>query len=249
MEGCPYRCIYCDQYKITKKTTVDWKKTFIEVQNFLNKHKNKPKEVAFFGGTFTCLSVPVMQSYFDNFLPLFDANTYFRISTRPDAINEQILKFLKKNRVNTIELGVQSFCDSELATSNRGYTAQTAVQSCKKIIESDFSISVQLIIGLPGANYTTYNQTIEVLKQIKPHYVRLYPLLVLKDTVLAEMYKNGDYLPLTLDEAIKICRLFFKNCEENGIKVIKIGLHSDINSEDILAGPFDERLGEKVREL
>ena len=247
--GCPFKCIYCDQYKITKTTCIDWNDTIKNVQNFIKNNKNSSKEVAFFGGTFTYLTKNEMQEYFDRVLPYFDDHTYFRISTRPDVIDYDILTFLYKNRVNTIELGVQSFSDIELKASRRGYSSETAISSCKMIMEFGFILSIQLIIGLPNADISTYNYTMDILKKIKPQYVRLYPLLVLADTELAVMYNNEEYTPLTLIEAVKICRLFLETCDDLGVKIIKIGLHSDIAPPDILAGPFHARFGELVKKV
>jgi histone acetyltransferase (RNA polymerase elongator complex component) len=85
------------------------------------------------------------------------------------------------------------------------------------------------------------------LVEIKPEYVRLYPLLVIKDTELETMYRQGLYKPLTVEEAVDICSLFYKTCESTGIKVIKIGLHSDISPNDIVAGPYHPNIGELVK--
>ena len=247
--GCPFKCIYCHQHKITKTNEIDWENNLKNIENFITKYKNTPKEIAFFGGTFTCLSVKEMQEYFDKVLPFFDDDTYFRISTRPDAINDNILEFLQKNRVNTIELGVQSFSDIELSAANRGYSSQTAISSCQLIMGFGFFLSIQLMIGLPKADMNTYLDTIEILKRIKPQYVRLYPLLVIVDTDLAVMYQGKEYEPLSFEEAVNICILFLAACDEVNSKVIKIGLHSDIDSQDILAGPFHPRFGEIIKKI
>jgi len=244
--GCPFTCIYCDQRKITHSNNLDWDSTLYNVERFIKKHSGIEKEIAFFGGTFTCLTNDEMMAYCDRLLPLFDSQTFFRISTRPDAINKDILLFLRECRARTIELGVQSFSDVELLACGRGYASETAIIACRLVKEYNFRLSIQLLIGLPSADMVTYNDTLRVLCDLHPDYVRLYPLLVLADTQLGSMFLNGEYQPLELDEAIRICQIFYDKCIENGIKVIKIGLHSDIDKSDVIAGPYHPRFGEFV---
>lgn len=247
--GCPFKCVFCDQVQITNTQAIDWETTFNDVNKFINKNKDEYKEIAFFGGSFTCLSINEMQELFQKFSSILDDKTYFRISTRPDAINEEILLFLKHNRVNTIELGIQSFSDKELLACKRGYDSVTAMDACKSIKNHDFSLSVQLLIGLPKADNQSYNDCLQKLLFIKPDFVRLYPLLVLKGTELEESYRQGNYKPLLIDEAVHWCFFFYKKCCENDIKVIKIGLHSDILKESVIAGPYHANIGEVVKGL
>ena len=256
--GCPFQCIYCNQYRITNLSpTYDIRKhccrltreLLNQASSFVHKHENKHKEIAFFGGSFTCLKKEEMDGYFRQFDDIIDDKTCFRISTRPDAISTDILDFLKSNKVNTIELGVQSFSDTELKASKRGYDSETAVKSCELIKSHGFNLSVQLLIGLPKAENETYSDTLSKLKEIKPDFVRLYPLIVLKDTELEGLYRNGEYKPLTVEDAVNICHTFLEECEANDIKVIKVGLHSDITDESFVAGPYHKNFGEIIRKL
>jgi len=246
--GCQFTCIYCDQHKITHSKDIDWDTTNYNINRFIKKYAGKDKEIAFFGGTFTCLSKDEMKAYFERILPLFDDQTYFRISTRPDAINPEILSFLQENKVRTIELGIQSFSDIELKACERGYSSETAISACQLVLESGFKLCVQLMIGLPEATGDTYNETLRILSEIRPDYVRLYPLVVLKGTQLENMYLWEEYKPLKLIVAVYVCKYFYERCVLEGIKVIKIGLHSDIDPDDVVAGPYHSRFGEMVRE-
>jgi len=188
-----------------------------------------------------------MTSYFAKILPLFDDHTYFRVSTRPDAINPDILTFLKEKRVKTIELGVQSFSDVELAACKRGYSADMAITACESVLQYGFSLGVQLLLGLPQADMVSYQHTLGKLLEVKPHFVRLYPLVVLKGTELESMYIRGEYQPLNMQSAVSVCRPFYNACVSAGIKVIKIGLHSDISADEVIAGPYGVNIGEMVR--
>jgi len=245
--GCPFQCIYCNQRHITNQKEIDWDTVLPQVKNFVQKHDDY-KEIAFFGGSFTCLSEDEMTGYFHKVKDIIDDKTYFRISTRPDAINGDILSFLKSQRVNTVELGIQSFSDVELEACKRGYSSTTAANACGYVKLYDMNLCVQLLMGLPKAETETYAQSAHMLKMINPDFIRLYPLLVLKDTPLEEMYKNGEYTPLSVDEAVDICAMFYMVCELRGIKVIKMGLHGDIDRDVVVAGPYHERFGELVKE-
>ena len=244
--GCPFKCVYCNQNVISSSIISDIK---IEpIISFIEKHKNKQKEIAFYGGSFTALPKNEISALFNKLNPYINETTWFRISTRPDFINTDILDFLKDNRVNTIELGVQSFCNNSLIKTKRGYSGEMAEKSCKLVIDYGFNLSIQFLIGMPGELKESIDENINKLIKLKPDFVRLYPLLVLKDTELECLYKNGEYSPISLEDAVLICGKYLKICQENNIKVIKMGLHSDISKDSILAGPFHDRFAELVYE-
>ena len=73
-----------------------------------------------------------------------------RISTRPDAIDEEILKILKDYGVTAIELGAQSMDDEVLLKNFRGHTAQDVEKASNLIKEKDFSLGLQIMTGLYG---------------------------------------------------------------------------------------------------
>jgi len=245
--GCPFDCVYCDQKTITKNIDIDYKKIKVLIDNFCTRNSDYRKEIALFGGTFTNLSFDSQQSFFDLVKPYLNEKTGVRISTRPDAISEGILDFCKDNGVQTIELGIQSFDDEILSATKRDYTSKAAFKACELIKKNQFNLGVQLMPGLPGFNKKSLINTIQSTLQIKPDFVRIYPTIVLKGTELAAWYEFGLYSPLTLDEAVSISAKMLKTFKQNNIKVIKIGLHSDIESNQIIAGPYHQSFGELVR--
>ena len=120
--GCPNDCIFCNQKSISgqkKNMTKEQAKNIID--NYLKNLNDSDAliEIAFFGGSFTAIN----ENLQNELLEL--AYTYvkegkvesIRISTRPDCIDKNILKRLKKYKVKTIELGVQSANDFVLKKS------------------------------------------------------------------------------------------------------------------------------------
>jgi histone acetyltransferase (RNA polymerase elongator complex component) len=183
------------------------------------------------------------------FNPYLDKHTHFRVSTRPDYINSDILLFLKSNKVKTIELGVQSFCDAELKGAKRGYSATVAINACNLVRKYEFDLAVQLMIGLLGTTPKSVEINISNLINLSPNYLRIYPVVVLKNTLLEKLYLEGNYTPLTFEEAIQDSIKLYTVCKNQNIKVIKIGVHSDITKSEIVAGPYHERFGEIVRNM
>lgn len=248
--GCPNDCVFCNQKKIsgqqTDVTAEDVKKTIdFYLSNF--KDNNKYVEVAFFGGSFTGIDKNVQ-------LELLEAaNEYIkdkkvnsiRISTRPDYISKDILKMLKKYHVKTIELGVQSSNDYILSKSKRNHTFKDVIKSSKLIKRYGFTLGHQMMVGLPESTEYDEINTAKDLIKLKPKIVRIYPMLVIKGTELAKEYSSGEYVPLTIEQAVQRCKEITYMFRKNRINVIRIGLQNSEEISDpankgsqVLAGPF-----------
>lgn len=248
--GCPNSCTFCNQKTISgqaKQVTAKEVKETIEyyLSNF--KDDNKYVEVAFFGGSFTGIEEEVqeelLQAAFE-FIKQKKVNS-IRISTRPDYIDKKILKRLKKYKVKTIELGVQSANNYILKNSNRGHTFEDVKKASKMIRWHGFKLGHQMMVGLPESTRIDEINTAKALIKLKPKMVRIYPVLVVKNTKLEEEYKNGNYEPLPLVQAVEICKDLVRMFADKDIDVIRIGLQntdeitdpSDENSE-VVAGPY-----------
>jgi histone acetyltransferase (RNA polymerase elongator complex component) len=244
--GCPFTCIYCEQHSITKTAEPDFTHFTRLIQQFCTRHHGIDKEIAYFGGTFTALPAAQQKHLFSLVFPWLDATTHIRFSTRPDCLDAATLTRCKSAGVRTIELGIQSFSDTVLQASCRGYTAAQAVAGCQQVLDAGFDLGIQLMPGLPGDGAVHQAQTLKTTLEIQPHYLRIYPTLVLANTALAKIYETGNYTPLSLEEAIALCAEWQDAAEARGITVIKTGLHADIDNEQILAGPFHPGFGELV---
>lgn len=248
--GCPNSCTFCNQKKISgqvKQVTAKDVKETIEyyLKNF--KDDNKYVEVAFFGGSFTGIDVEIQNELLEA------ANEYIknkkvnsiRISTRPDYIDKNILKRLKKYKVKTIELGVQSTNDYILEKAQRGHTFDDVKKASKMIRRKGFILGHQMMIGLPDSTREDEIKTAQDLIRLKPKIVRIYPVLVIKGTKLEEDYRNNEYTPLTVGQAVESSKEVVKLFNKNNIKVIRIGLQNTNTIDEpghkeseVIAGPY-----------
>lgn len=248
--GCPQQCSFCNQKTITGKNSQPTPEDVISAVKTALKRKDYIYEIAFFGGSFTAIDRNYMISLLETASRYVDKNRVYgiRISTRPDFIDEEILGILKQYRVTAIELGAQSMDDEVLSANLRGHTADDVVRASNLIHEFGFELGLQMMTGLYLDTDEKAIKTAEKIIELKPKTVRIYPTVVLKGTMLAELYKKEIYKPQTVDDAARLCTQLLPMFENAGIKVIRLGLHS---SEDIkknmIAGAFHDSFGEIVQ--
>ena len=251
-EGCPNDCIFCNQRKIcgltTSVTPAEAKKLIAEQLSYLPQ-KEREVEVAFFGGSFTGLPLKLQEAFYrvaDGFRPRIDG---IRLSTRPDYIDATTLALARQWGVTTIELGVQSAVDEVLIKNRRGHTFAQSVAAVQEIRKAGIGVGVQMMTGMYGSDKEKDLYTAQKVASLHPDCVRVYPVLVLKDTALADIYQQGEYQPQTLEDAIETAKEILQMFEKKQIPVIRLGLHigEELRQEGaVLAGPFHPALGELV---
>lgn len=256
--GCPNDCTFCNQKSISgqqkKVTENDVRET---IEYYLNSFKEKDayKEVAFFGGSFTGIDVEEQEMYLKTAYDYIKEKKIdgIRISTRPDYIDKHTLKRLKKYKVKTIELGVQSTNDYVLELCKRGHTFEDVKKASKLIRRYGFDLGHQMMVGLPESTEKDEITTAKDLIKLKPKMVRIYPVLVIKGTALEKQYLAGEYEPLELRQAVERCKELCYLFGKKKIKVIRIGLQNTDticnpeNSEsEVVAGPYHETFRQLV---
>ena len=256
-QGCPHKCIYCDQEKITSETTHTVNQS--TVRSLLDQALGSPsfdgarkREVAFYGGTFTGLPRAKMVGLLEAVAPYMREDMFqsIRLSTRPDALDEETLLLLRHFRVETVELGAQSMDEEVLKLTRRGHGAADTVRSVHLLRRHGFKVGVQLMPGLPGDSAERCRATVNQVIDLHPDVVRLYPTVVIEGTELARWYLIGAYRAWSLEQALQVCTESVLQLESSGIPVIRIGLMSSPSlrrSGQVLAGPWHEAFGHMVR--
>lgn len=242
-EGCPHMCSFCNQKTISgsaKKLTKEDIDEAVRIATDREYDKSN-SEIAFFGGSFTAIDSEYMTYLLESAYPYVKKGLFkgIRCSTRPDAIDAEILNILKKYGVTAIELGAQSMSDKVLLMNDRGHTAEDIVRASELIRANGFELGLQMMTGLYGDTDESAIETAEKIISLKPDTVRIYPTVVLGNTRLASLYEKGEYTPQTVDEAVNLCSKLLDMFNEASIKVIRLGLHSGGNVEDgFVAGAY-----------
>ena len=250
--GCPHQCIFCNQRSISGCQDFDEQNAESIIHTALSTISPEDEvEIAFFGGSFTGIDRDLMirllktaQKYVDQ----GDAVS-IRLSTRPDYISAEILEILSRYSVKHIELGLQSMADDVLLACRRGHTRERAINACRAVGDAGFSLTGQMMIGLPQSTPRNEIETAELICDLGATSVRIYPTVVFYQTPLATLAEEGHYQPLSLEEAVIRSASVLPVFVSRGVEILRIGLCASeglTSCEKVLGGPNHPALGELV---
>jgi len=254
-QGCPHRCIFCDQRLITGRPGGDGKVTGEQVAGIVEewlarpRKKNGPVEVAFYGGSFTAMAKERQEELLRAVHPFLRDGRVggIRLSTRPDGVEPATAGMLRDLGVKVVELGVQSMEDAVLAASGRGYTAARVETAVSRLRRAGLTVGVQMMVGLPGETTGRLLISASRAAALAPDFVRIYPTVVLRRSGLHDLLDQGGYRPLTMNRALARVARMKQLFDARSIRVVRMGLQpTPTLEESIVAGPFHPAFGELV---
>src|SRR5690554_4680827 len=187
-------CTYCNN------------KTF--KPNYCNLENNVTTQVAegiqFFEKKYESMRfLAYFQAYTSTWAPLEHLKTIYEealkhpkivglvISTRPDAVTEEILDYLSalsKKVYVMVEFGLESHLDTSLKKMNRGHTFDESVWALQQASMRGINTCAHLILGLPGENYEDWLNQAHVISSLPVKTIKLHQLQIHKRTVLEQQY-------------------------------------------------------------
>lgn len=262
--GCPVRCVFCAQdvqtglghardHQATEENGETGVRALLRVarENLRQRHEQgrAPAELAFYGGTFTALPENDLAVCLDMAREALDMGwiASFRCSTRPDRVDARTLARLRAAGCGVVELGVQSFADSALAASRRGYSGQIALAACASVRAAGLKLGVQLLPGMPGHTPGHFAADVPTALAAGADMLRFYPCLVLEGTGLAAMWRSKSYTPWSLEVTLDALAGGWLAAVRAGVPVIRMGLAPEPDlAAAVLDGPVDRGLGGRV---
>ncbi|MBP2172154.1 radical SAM protein (TIGR01212 family) [Methanococcus voltae] len=212
-------CIYCP--KMGRPISVEYcnrkysLKEQIEFQ--LNEHGRKGINkfyVYFYPATNTYDEPENLKELWD-FALSYENVIGLSIGTRPDCLEPEKLDILetyvKQGYDIWIDLGVQTLHDKTLTLLNRKHDAIDTLNAIKNCKERGIKVCGHIILGLPGETRKEMLQTAELLSLIKIDALKIYPLVVIYNTKLEEMYWNAEYKSLDKIQYISLVTDFLEH--------------------------------------
>ncbi len=222
-----------------------------DIEHWLSWAANRhPVEISFYGGTFLGLPVEAMTACLDLARSYVRSGRVqgIRFSTRPDTVTEEVLDLLAAYPVTTVELGAQSMVDSVLRASTRGHSASDTEVAMGRLKERGYRTILQMMLGLPGESLEHFHISLDRMLALAPDGIRIYPTVVLSESGLTMLWRQGRYVPLTLAEAVSRSKEAWLAASRKGITVIRMGLQESeaMRLERICAGPHHPAFGHLV---
>jgi len=243
--GCPNRCVFCNERIAAGDypggITADTVRAICD--RHLTVGGRRFDQIAFYGGNFTGMDREYQVELLEAAKGYADAGMVgsVRISTRPDYIDDERIALISRYPVSTVEIGAQSMRDEVLTASRRGHSADDVRRALRLLKNAGMETGAHLMAGLPGDTRQGFSYTVDEIIALRPDTVRIHPTIVFRDTPLAEAYRNGTYLPLTLGETVALCKDALLKFRKAGIPVIRLGLQPTdemISGDTVVAGPF-----------
>lgn len=205
-----------------------------EMKKVVNKKGIPCKYIGYFQArTNTYAPVSVLRERYEEVLACSDI-IGLNIGTRCDAITDECLDYLEelnKKTYLTIELGLQTIHDKTSKLINRCHTLAEFDEMVKKLRKRHINVVVHIINGLPYENEEMMLETVKHLNTLDIQGIKIHMLHIIKDTEMAELYKQGKFHVLTKEEYIDIV---IKQLELLNPKIVINRITSDPDPSDLL---------------
>ena len=205
-----------------------------EMKKVVNKKGIPCKYIGYFQArTNTYAPVSVLKERYEEVLACPDV-IGLNIGTRCDAITDECLDYLEelnKKTYLTIELGLQTIHEKTSKLINRCHTLAEFDEMVMKLRKRHINVVVHIINGLPYEDEEMMLETVKHLNTLDIQGIKIHMLHIIKDTEMAELYKQEKFHVLTKEEYIDIV---IRQLELLNPKIVINRITSDPDPSDLL---------------
>lgn len=203
--GCTY-CSSSGSGDFAGNPSLDIHRQFEEVKAMMT-NKWEGKYIAYFqANTNTYAPLSRLKTLYESALSEKDV-IGLSIATRADCISEEIADYLKElseKTYLTVELGLQTIHDKTGERINRCHSYADFLKGYNMIKERGIPVCVHLINGLPGETHEMMVETAREVGKLRPDFVKLHLLHIIKGTKIAEEFERGEFSLMTLPEYVSV---------------------------------------------
>ena len=263
---CPHRdtdkkggCIYCNVKGSgtgAHAAGVSLKEQ-IETQMSLMHRRYKARAfIAYFQSySNTYADIDTLKAIYDVILP-YPEIVGLAIGTRPDCIDEEKLSLISSytpERLVWLEYGLQSASDDTLKRINRGHDVQTFIDAVELTAGYDLRICAHVILGLPGEGMEQYIDSAKLIADLPVTDLKLHLLYIIKGTPMEDLFRQGAYTPLSMDEYAEAVAYFIAHVRDD---MVIQRITGDPHAEELVAPAWAmekvqarEAIHEKMKQL
>jgi oxygen-independent coproporphyrinogen-3 oxidase len=198
---CITKCHYCAFYStplLSDSVVSDWLSALKKELLYYTDRFDRFDSLYLGGGTPTCLASDCLRSIMEAVLTRFEfaSDTEFTIEANPGDLTEKKIDFIKTLGFKRINVGVQSFQESELKFLGRRHSVEEAVTALRDLRSAGFeNVGIDLIYGLPDQTVEGWLRNVYKALVFKPEHISCYQLTLDKGTPLGQMKASGAIIP------------------------------------------------------
>lgn len=231
-----------------RKVTAKQVKEQIEVYLKKGQKKEGEKQVIFLGNCYSFLPEDKQEellqaAYEEKKEGKIDS---IAITTSASGVTKEFLKRAKKYKVKTIELAFYSSNQYLLQRAGMEEIVEEMKKVSKKIKWAGFELGHCIKVGMPESTRIDELNTVKESRKLRPNLVRISPVIVRKETKLAQEYENESYEPLSMVQAVERCKELVYCYHKKRMKDIYVEMPIDLTKEQVVAGPFHTEFGQIV---
>ncbi len=217
--SCPNRdgtkgcggCIFCGERgsgENTKRIDIS-----TQVKNHLNSYKadRANKFIAYFQNfSNTYDNVDVLRERYNSAL-IDDRIVALGVATRPDCVDENVVKLLKEYEEKYyvyVELGLQTSNEDVAKKFNRGYSNDEFIRAVKLLNKYKIDVITHIMVGLPYEEEGDIDNTVKFINSLNVMGVKIHSTYIIKNTMLENLYNEGKYTPISLEYYVdSVCNI------------------------------------------
>ena len=230
-------CIYCSKLgsgDFGGKPNKSLSEQFYDVKDIMDKKWPNTRYIGYFqANTNTYAPLSILKEKYEEILKIPEV-VGLNIATRADSITDECLNYLEELNKKTflnIELGLQTIHESTNKLINRGETLEEFTTMVNKLRSRGINVIVHIINGLPYETKEMMLETVKYVNKLDIQGIKIHMLHIIKDTILAELYKKEHFHVLTREEYVDIV------CDELELLKPEIVINrvtGDPNPEDLI---------------
>jgi oxygen-independent coproporphyrinogen III oxidase len=225
---CTKKCSYCDFYSNTNlaivQELIDAEIEELKLRSDYNKGE-KIETIYFGGGTPSILAksqiLLLLGTIYEHYKVKDDCEITFECN--PDDLTNNYISELKQIGINRISIGVQSFNDEALKFLGRRHSALQADNAIRSAIQEGFNnISIDLIFGIPGMSFESYQKSLQMGIESGVKHISAYQLTFEEKTLLYKQLSNYKIKEISEEESLEQLNYTINHLNDNGFKQYEI---------------------------
>jgi len=206
--GCSFnQCSFCDMYRNKEYSEKTWDEVKAEI-DLMAKQLPDTTRIFLADGDALNISADYMVQiveYLYNSFPKLERVSCYTMPMNLLKKTPDELKKMHEAGLKMLYLGIESGSDIILKKITKGATAETIIKACRKAVETGFTLSCIIILGLGGKTYSEEHikETARVVNASSPHYLGTLTLILETGVKQEFLTKFGEeFYPISDEEAL-----------------------------------------------